>query len=329
MLQSVTKDIMMGECLRPVPNLSTSLMFQCNYNAFLSLYFAAVKEAAVQRRHNLYRDSMVLTNSDPNLHLLGDETIDWGGQFGGVKSEKRGEATNRKRKQIVSMINIDGMPLPYESCQEVPGIEGIPEENEGLDIVPEKTLQIVEKKTGSPDKVNEIRHLINPVLEVVEPAEKHGLPLTNGVLPLEEGNEVKHITVVTETLPPKMADEDSEMRKQTLDELQSVSAIESAIQQIEIAIQEDPDADIGEFAQTSSDSSPRHHDDSGFQSPANENVEEVEAQPITDEKEVDAEQVVLTLVETPSFDLDSRRDDAAAALGKKPEVNITGERCLL
>ncbi|XP_056301980.1 protein Niban 2a [Danio aesculapii] len=289
----------------------------------------AVKEAAVQRRHNLYRDSMVLTNSDPNLHLLGDETIDWGGQFGGVKSEKRGEATNRKRKQIVSMINIDGMPLPYESCQEVPGIEGIPEENEGLDIVTESPLKTAEKKTGSPDKVNEIRHLINPVLEVVEPAEKHGLPLTNGVLALEEGDEVKRITVVTETLPPKMADEDSEMTKQTLDEQQSVSAIESAIQQIEIAIQEDPATDSdGEFAQTSSDSSPRHHDDSGFQSPANENVEEVESQPITDEKEVDAEQVVLTLVETPSFDLDTRHDDDAA-LGKKPEIDITGERCLL
>ncbi|XP_010123619.1 PREDICTED: niban-like protein 1, partial [Chlamydotis macqueenii] len=31
----------------------------------------AVKEAAVQRKHNLYRDSMVMHNSDPNLHLLG------------------------------------------------------------------------------------------------------------------------------------------------------------------------------------------------------------------------------------------------------------------
>uniref|UniRef100_A0A8C2BCD2 Niban apoptosis regulator 2a n=1 Tax=Cyprinus carpio TaxID=7962 RepID=A0A8C2BCD2_CYPCA len=129
-LQSVSKDIMM-----------------------------AVKEAAVQRRHNLYRDSMVLTNSDPNLHLLGEDTIDWAGQFGGVKGETQGgEVTNRKRKQIVSMIQLDGVPLPYESCQEVPG-------------------------PGSPESVTEIRDLINPVLEVVE---KDSSQLTNRMLPLEE-----------------------------------------------------------------------------------------------------------------------------------------------
>ncbi|CAF90771.1 unnamed protein product, partial [Tetraodon nigroviridis] len=61
-LQSVSKDIMM-----------------------------AVKEAAVQRRHNLYRDSLVLTNSDPNLQLLGESN------------------------------SLDGVTLPYESCLEVPG----------------------------------------------------------------------------------------------------------------------------------------------------------------------------------------------------------------
>ncbi|KAM8803228.1 protein Niban 2 isoform 2-T2 [Rhynchonycteris naso] len=44
----------------------------------------AVKEAAVQRKHNLYRDSMVLHNSDPNLHLLAEGTpIDWGEQYSG------------------------------------------------------------------------------------------------------------------------------------------------------------------------------------------------------------------------------------------------------
>uniref|UniRef100_A0A8C2JU17 Niban apoptosis regulator 2a n=1 Tax=Cyprinus carpio TaxID=7962 RepID=A0A8C2JU17_CYPCA len=142
-LQSVSKDIMM-----------------------------AVKEAAVQRRHNLYRDSMVLTNSDPNLHLLGEDTIDWAGQFGGVKGETQGgEVTNRKRKQIVSMIQLDGVPLPYESCQEVPGVDGIPEENEGQreqDLETEKPVNPVqqvpiEKEPGSPESVTEIRDLINPV----------------------------------------------------------------------------------------------------------------------------------------------------------------------
>uniref|UniRef100_A0A9J8D6N1 Niban apoptosis regulator 2a n=1 Tax=Cyprinus carpio carpio TaxID=630221 RepID=A0A9J8D6N1_CYPCA len=232
-LQSVSKDIMM-----------------------------AVKEAVVQRRHNLYRDSMVLTNSDPNLHLLGEDTIDWAGQIRGVKGERQGgEVANRKRRQIVSMIQLDGMPLLYESCQEVPGVDGIPEENEGQteqDLETEKPVNPIqhvpiEKEPGSPDSISEIRDLINPVLEVIE--------------------------------------KDEEER--------CVSAIESAIQQIEIAIQEDPienlsegaiDSD-GEFAQTSTNSSPFHHDDSGFQSPANENVEEVEPQPITDEV-VDTDQVI-------------------------------------
>uniref|UniRef100_A0A673IWE4 Niban-like protein 1 n=1 Tax=Sinocyclocheilus rhinocerous TaxID=307959 RepID=A0A673IWE4_9TELE len=162
-LQSVSKDIMM-----------------------------AVKEAAVQRRHNLYRDSMVLTNSDPNLHLLGEDTIDWAGQFGGVKGDRQGgEVANRKRKQIVSMIHLDGMPLPYESCQEVPGVDGIPEESEGQteqDLETEKPVNPIqhvpiEKEPGSPDSLNEIRDLINPVLEVVE---KDGSQLTNGMLLLEE-----------------------------------------------------------------------------------------------------------------------------------------------
>ncbi|KAL1253203.1 hypothetical protein QQF64_017896, partial [Cirrhinus molitorella] len=221
-LQSVSKDIMM-----------------------------TVKEAAVQRRHNLYRDSMVLTSSDPNLHLLGEDTIDWAGQFGGVKGEKQGgEVTNRKRKQIVSMIQLDGMPLPYESCLEVPGVDGIPEENEGQieqDVETEKPVNPmqhvpIEKEPGSPDSIKEIRDLINPVLEVVE---KDSSQLTNGTLPLEEGDEVKHITTITEMVPresPNKVDGelDSLQIEQEEEQCTSPSAIESAIQQIEIAIQEDP-----------------------------------------------------------------------------------------
>uniref|UniRef100_A0A8C2BEJ4 Niban apoptosis regulator 2a n=1 Tax=Cyprinus carpio TaxID=7962 RepID=A0A8C2BEJ4_CYPCA len=318
-LQSVSKDIMM-----------------------------AVKEAAVQRRHNLYRDSMVLTNSDPNLHLLGEDTIDWAGQFGGVKGETQGgEVTNRKRKQIVSMIQLDGVPLPYESCQEVPGVDGIPEENEGQreqDLETEKPVNPVqqvpiEKEPGSPESVTEIRDLINPVLEVVE---KDSSQLTNRMLPLEEGDEVKHITTVTEIVsresPKKVEGElDATQIERALEEQQCVSAIESAIQQIEIAIQEDPgehlsegaiDSD-GEFAQTSTNSSPLHHDDSGFQSPANENVEEVEPQPDTGDEVVDAEQVMLTLVEgvKTSIDLDTKATCDASE--KKTEVETTADRCLL
>ncbi|CAF92560.1 unnamed protein product, partial [Tetraodon nigroviridis] len=98
-LQSVSKDIMM-----------------------------AVKEAAVQRRHNLYRDSLVLTNSDPNLQLLGESnSVEWSTKFGGEApdrsvnaGEAQGEASSRRRKQVVSMIQLDGVTLPYESCLEVP-----------------------------------------------------------------------------------------------------------------------------------------------------------------------------------------------------------------
>lgn len=304
-----------------------------------------MKEAAVQRRHNLYRDSMVLTNSDLNLHLLGENTIDWADNFGGVKGEKQGgEVANRKRKQIVSMIHLDGMPLPYESCQEVPGVDGIPEETEKQmeqDLATEKPLNPVqhvpiEKEPSSPDSIGEIRDLINPVLEVVIPAEKDSSQLTNGMFPLEEGDEVKHITSVMEAVQKVDRESDTMRSDKTLEDQQCVSAIESAIQQIEIAIQEDPgdhlsaiDSD-GEFAQTSTNSSPHHHDDSGFQSPANDNVEEVEPQPITGDEVVDAEQVMLTLVEgvkTPSIDLNVKAPCDASE--KKQEIETTAGRCLL
>ncbi|XP_077088842.1 protein Niban 2a [Siphateles boraxobius] len=316
-LQSVSKDIMM-----------------------------AVKEAAVQRRHNLYRDSMVLTNSDLNLHLLGENTIDWAGHFEGAKGERQGgEVANRKRKQIVSMIQLDGMPFLYESCQEVPGVDGIPEENEGQvgqDLATEKSLSPVEhvpieKGPDSPDSINQIRDLINPVLEFVNPAEKDDSQLTNGMFPLEEGDEVKHITSVMETVPresPKKVDKlDTTSSEQTLEEQQRSSAIESAIHQIEIAIQDEPsdhlsegaiDSD-GEFAQTSTNCSPHRHDDSGFQSPANENVEEVEPQPVTDDEVVDTELVMLTLVEgvKTCIDLDIKASE------KIPEIETTADRGLL
>lgn len=110
----------------------------------------AVKEAAVQRRHNLFRDSIVLSNSDPSLHLLGENpSIDWAGEYGGGQEEvdgaveenqgdaegdgegEGGESQKRKRmKQVVSMIQVEGSSdLPGESCVEVPGVDDIPEED--------------------------------------------------------------------------------------------------------------------------------------------------------------------------------------------------------
>ncbi|KAJ8339439.1 hypothetical protein SKAU_G00362250 [Synaphobranchus kaupii] len=89
----------------------------------------AVKEAAVQRRHNLFRDSIVLKSSDLNLHLLAEKpAVDWVGQYGG---EVAGVDSLKRRRQVVSMIQLDGSPpLLYESCMDVPGVERIPEEVE-------------------------------------------------------------------------------------------------------------------------------------------------------------------------------------------------------
>ncbi|KAI3372577.1 hypothetical protein L3Q82_022698, partial [Scortum barcoo] len=106
----------------------------------------AVKEAAVQRRHNLYRDSIVLSNSDPSLHLLGEKpSIDWAGEYGGAQEEadgagedsegnregEGGENQNRRRmKQIVSMIEVEGSPvLPNVSCMDTPSVDNILEED--------------------------------------------------------------------------------------------------------------------------------------------------------------------------------------------------------
>ncbi|NXD31438.1 NIBL1 protein, partial [Spelaeornis formosus] len=71
----------------------------------------AVKEAAVQRKHNLYRDSMVMHNSDPNLHLLGEGLpIDWSEECSG---QPEAEPRGRRAKQVVSVIQDDEGALPY------------------------------------------------------------------------------------------------------------------------------------------------------------------------------------------------------------------------
>ncbi|KAL3062260.1 hypothetical protein OYC64_002127 [Pagothenia borchgrevinki] len=110
----------------------------------------AVKEVAVQRRHNLYRDSIVLCNSDPSLHLLGENpSIDWAEEYGGaqeeaepagqaIEEEEGGESQRRRRrmKQVVSMIQVEGSPvLPNESCMEVPSVDDILEEKERIEFL--------------------------------------------------------------------------------------------------------------------------------------------------------------------------------------------------
>uniref|UniRef100_H2S1N4 Niban apoptosis regulator 2b n=1 Tax=Takifugu rubripes TaxID=31033 RepID=H2S1N4_TAKRU len=137
----------------------------------------AVKEAAVQRRHNLYRDSIVLSNSDPSLHLLGDNpSIDWAGEYGGgqektdgpekeeeeEEEEEGGEGQKKRRmKQVVSMIQVEDSDLPSpETGAEVPSIRDIPEEDgqqeEEEQEVEQEEEQEVEQEVGQEEVEQEV-----------------------------------------------------------------------------------------------------------------------------------------------------------------------------
>lgn len=288
----------------------------------LIILCAAVKEAAIQRRHNLYRDSIVLGNSDPNLYLMEENSIDWAGQYGG--GDGGGGDRIRRRRQIVSMIQVEGMAsMPYGSCLEVPGVEEIPEENEmqtdeDLEEEPvidnnlhkQPIISIVSKtleEPASPDDVQQIRQLIRPVLEVVLPSsEDPGPVLTNGMLRLEEGEEIEAITTEEEAMPKD-------------------SAIASAIQELEKAVQEEEcnlDSDV-EFPQASVESSPRHHDDSGFQSPTNDHGEEEDHQPSTAQLKGEAEPVDPELVMVMLEQEDNVSEDGSQAGEAKEDLEYT------
>ncbi|XP_027881519.1 protein Niban 2a isoform X1 [Xiphophorus couchianus] len=295
-LQSVSKDIMM-----------------------------AVKEAAVQRRHNLYRDSIVLTNSDPNLHLL-EETppVDWGAKFGSDGGEEKG--FRGRRKQVVSMIQLEGLPIPYESCLEVPGVELIPEEDGD---VAEDDREENEENPGpsedpkSPDSVNQIRDLINPVVEVValpDPEEDAttGTETTNGTITMEDGlqEEVTHVTtIVGDNISKSKSIMEHLMGSRKQKELQDEAAIQRAIEEMEMAVQEEDsepaseqeaseqeasEQEASEHATEASDSESQplatdcssRNDDSGFQSPTNE----AEAETITNGPDQTADPVDVELL---------------------------------
>ena len=68
----------------------------------------------MQRKHNLYRDSVVMHNSDPNLHLLAEGApIDWGEEYGdsgagggdpGIQEAAPLSEKRRRAKQVVSVV---------------------------------------------------------------------------------------------------------------------------------------------------------------------------------------------------------------------------------
>ncbi|XP_070780489.1 protein Niban 2a isoform X2 [Enoplosus armatus] len=280
----------------------------------------AVKEAAVQRRHNLYRDSIILTNSDPNLHLLEESpSVDWASKFGGDGLEDsvdgggiEGGGSGKRRRQVVSMIQLDGLPLPYESCQEVPGVELIPEEEGEMSEDKEEDEEDLPEDPKSPDSVNEIRDLINPVVEVLLPVSKesrsdmtNGTEQTTGTITMEDGvqEDVTHVTTVVEDVPRKSPRNKSSpqtilqqlvgSKTQEADKgRQEDAAIKNAVEETEATAQEDDSERISEVSAAESDyeSSPlpalvtnsSSRGDSGFQSPTNEGLGEGEPQPITD-----------------------------------------------
>lgn len=314
-----------------------------NTSGFLVFFrFPAVKEAAVQRRHNLYRDSIILTNSDPNLHLLGETPpVDWGTKFGGDEPESsvdggivEGGGSGKRRRQVVSMIQLDGVPLPYESCLEVPGVELIPEEDaevsedrEGGQGEDEEDQDLPEEPR-SPDSVNEIRDLINPVVEMVLPVPEASQtdmndstePIT-GTITMEDGlqEDVTHVTTVVDNVPRKSPRDKSSphtilqqligSKKQEADkEHQEETAIKHAIEEIEIAVQEDDSERIAEAAESDYESSTTpplatdsgSHGDSGFQSPTSAGLDQGELQPIKnslngEDKTIDPVEVEVVL----------------------------------
>lgn len=279
-----------------------------------------MKEAAVQRRHNLYRDSLILTNSDPNLQLLGENpSVEWSTKFGGEvegsvdAAQVKEGGSSRRRKQVVSMIQLDGVPLPYESCLEVPGVELIPEEDAEMTVGKDggKANEDLDPcdDPKSPDSVNEIRGLINPMLEMVLPASERnqdslkgiGTEIRTGTVITEDGLEedITHLTTKVETVPRKSV-RDKSSPQAILQELKGIRkheankpeemVFESTSEETEVR----PDA--GEqtaevsAAESDSESSPKSPlvtdsslgSDSGFQSLTSKGMDEVDPLPLNE-----------------------------------------------
>ncbi|KAJ6654565.1 hypothetical protein lerEdw1_006718, partial [Lerista edwardsae] len=165
----------------------------------------AVKEAAVQRKHNLYRDSIVMHNSDPNLHLLGEGTpIDWGEEYGGEAGSDPSDEKLRRAKQVVSVIQVDEGALPYE----VTSLEGSPDtspvepaESDGAPSPP--------PPQSSPDGVKELRGMLVKEFHVdapVDAGEKGEAPLSNGTVVQESQGTTERTQEEEAPLAPPTAD---------------------------------------------------------------------------------------------------------------------------
>lgn len=277
----------------------------------------AVKEAAVQRRHNLYRDSLVLNNSDPNLQLLGETpAVEWSTKFGSDElegsmnaGEVKEESSSRRRKQVVSMIQLDGLPLPYESCLEVPGVELIPEEDaemtEGKNAAKHEEELEPSDDPKSPDSVNEIRGLINPMLEMVLPASERNqeealrrtqTEIKTGTVTMEDGLEEDITHVTTKVTISRKSLKDKSSPQAILQELKGTKKHEAdkPEQMVVESAMEELQRDAGEqtaevsAAESDTESSPKSPlvtdsslgSDSGFQSLTSKLMDEVDPLPL-------------------------------------------------
>lgn len=287
-------------------------------SSFLTPYFffPAVKEAAVQRKHNLYRDSIVLTNSDPNLHLLGENpSIDWAEEYGEkqeVDGENEGEdgdtaAQKRRRmKQVVSMIQVDGpnTTLPNESCLEVPSVHNIPEEQgEGDSDAPsssasEKAAPIKEEVCGSssketaPDLPNGTALNLDKQ-EAAPKSPQDKLAIESAIQQIEDavqGEDGEQSPVGIAPGKTEVAKEDANVASQKEEQLAPPANQEDKVQapssteepaKVQETITKPKQEERTDAEKNSSDlrSEPQQHStdtDSGFQSPANETAEEDE-----------------------------------------------------
>lgn len=142
---------------------------------------SAVKEAAVQRKHNLYRDSIVMHNSDPNIHLLGEGTpINWGEEYGGEADIDPLDEKQHRAKQVVSVIHVDESALPCE----VGSLESSPGDSE-----PEKSdLSPSPQTQDSSEPVKELRTLLVKEVEIPAPDDREAEEqLRNGTVTQESG----------------------------------------------------------------------------------------------------------------------------------------------
>lgn len=240
--------------------------------------------------------------------------MEWSSKFGGEKleGEVKEEGSSRRRKQVVSMIQLDGIPLPYESCLEVPGVELIPEEDidmtEGKDGANHNKEPNLSDDPKSPDSVNEIRGLINPMLEMVLPAaernQKETLKRTQtekrtGTVIMEDGlqEDITHVTTKVETVfrksvkdrssPQAILQELRGTKKQDVDKPEQM-VVESAVEETKLQ------KDVGErtaevsAAESDTESSPKSPlvtdsslgSDSGFQSLTSKVMDEGDPLPL-------------------------------------------------